>query len=67
MLEPACASSSDYPSGLFLQFWRPLTLPVDLGRGSLIFPDLPTAGLDPCRSVLEISRHPLPSKLKGVP
>ncbi|GKV49751.1 hypothetical protein SLEP1_g56485 [Rubroshorea leprosula] len=29
--------------------------------------DLATAGLDLCRGVLEISHHPLWSRLKGVP
>ncbi|GKU89218.1 hypothetical protein SLEP1_g3384 [Rubroshorea leprosula] len=38
-----------------------------LSLGLVGCPDLATVGLNPCRGVLEIWCHSLPSRLKGVP
>ncbi|GKU88631.1 hypothetical protein SLEP1_g2868 [Rubroshorea leprosula] len=51
-------------TGCFYKPGDPRLFPVS---GLVGCPDLAIAGLDPCRGVLEISCHPLPSRLKGVP
>ncbi|GKU97334.1 hypothetical protein SLEP1_g10496 [Rubroshorea leprosula] len=81
MLEPACAPSSNDPSGFSVSsddlsgsvgFWVPFRsgnpqLSCRYWEVLAVFPVLATVGLDLCRSVLEILRHPLRSSLKGVP
>ncbi|GKV02201.1 hypothetical protein SLEP1_g14661 [Rubroshorea leprosula] len=48
-------------------FWRPSVLSYRSWEVLADFSDLATAELDLCRDILEISRHPLRSRLKGVP